>query len=68
VLEWVSKDSKTCLTCRSIWERTGEYLIAEKSVEYVDDNLFMEIIRADEATQYGRRWLHGLMNGHKQMA
>jgi hypothetical protein len=47
--EWVTKDSKTCLTCRSIWERTGEYLIAEKSVEYVDDNLFMEIM--DEKPQ-----------------
>jgi hypothetical protein len=47
--EWASKDSKTCLTCRSIWERTGEYLIAEKSVEYVDDNLFMEIM--DEKPQ-----------------
>jgi hypothetical protein len=34
---------------RKMWERTGEYLIAEKSVEYVDDNLFMEIM--DEKPQ-----------------
>eukprot|EP01047_Picozoa_sp_COSAG01_P098557 COSAG01_NODE_28718_length_654_cov_2.055856_1_plen_93_part_10 len=42
-------DSKFCLTCKSVWEGTGDHPIAEKSLEYVDDNLFMEVM--DEKPQ-----------------